>query len=143
MPETTFIKNLEISSYHLENIKWILRCKFAEIDEIKNTIKCNNASVFTYQNNKVSSEMKSQYGYADLTKKLFYLEKDAMVKSYSENIWLVTDKIYFDYHTEKIFSNINTTIYKNNIRIDSKGFEASSDLSNIKIKKHTTQIINN
>lgn len=139
LKEITFLKNFEISSYNLGELKWKLDCRYADIDEINNTIKCSDAHILVYSKNILSSEMKSEKAYADFVKKSFYLEENAMVKSYTENIWLKTEKIFFDYHTENIFSNSDTIIYKNNIKINSKGFEAKSDLSHIKIKKHTTQ----
>ncbi|MCX7905074.1 MAG: LPS export ABC transporter periplasmic protein LptC [Elusimicrobiales bacterium] len=138
-----FIKNFNISNYSFGEIKWTLKCKYSEIYEEDNTIKCKMPNIYIYKKDVLSSEMKSQYGYADLLKRIFYLEKNALVKSHTENIWLTTDKIYFDYKTEVIFSNSPTKIYKNNLTIYSQGFEAKSDLSNIKIKKHTTQITNN
>lgn len=141
-PLNTFLRGFTISSYSKDELKWDLICRFAEIDEFKNTLTCINTKILIYKDKKQASEMISEKAFADLNKKLFFLEENAYIKSYTQGISLKTKKVFFDYKTEKIYSNTKTIIYKDKIEIISEGFEAKSDLSNIKIKKHTTKYIN-
>lgn len=141
-PINIFVRDFKISSYSKNELKWDLNCKFAEINEVKNTVNCISSRIIVYKNKEKISEMKSERAFANLNKKLFFLEKNAYIKSYIQNISLKTEKVFFDYKTEKIYSNTKSVIYKDKIEIISEGFEAKSDLSNIKITKHTTKYNN-
>lgn len=141
-PVNTFLRDFKVSSYSKDELKWNVFCRFAEIDELKNIFTCINTKILIYKDNKIISEMISEKAFADLNEKLFFLEEKAYIKSYTQGISLKTEKIFFDYKTEKIYSNTKTVIYKDKLEIISEGFDAKSDLSNIKIKKHTTKYIN-
>lgn len=140
LKEFIFLKNFTISSYRLGDLKWILKCRYANINEAESNLTCLGADISVYSQGRLSSQMSSEMAYADFIKRSFYLERNAKVKSYQEDMWLETERIFFDYQTENIFSDTKTVIYKNNLKIICEGFEAKSNLSNIKIKKHLTKI---
>lgn len=140
LPSSTFIRELVFSQHNLSEIKWTVKCRFAEVNENENMVKCNNVDIKIFKNNTLSSTMKSDYGYADLKHRTFYLERNVVLNSQIQNVNIFTQKINFDYKKYIVFSDAKSTIYKDNVIIETEGFEARSDLTNIKIKKHTTKI---
>ncbi len=137
---SSFIKNLSLTSYDSNIVKWKISCHNAELYEEKNTVKCYNADIITYSDGMISSEMKADFGYADVAGKKFFLKGNAKIFSPIQNTTVITEEIHFNYEKSKIYSDKKTFIFKNNIKIDSEGFEAKADLSNIKIKKHKTVV---
>ncbi|MGC9069824.1 MAG: LPS export ABC transporter periplasmic protein LptC [Elusimicrobiales bacterium] len=137
---SSFIRDLSISLYESNKIRWRLNCQNAELNEQQNTLKCYIADILTYSNGNISSDMKAEIGYADLREKLFFLKGNAQVFSRIQNAKVISEKIYFNYQNNTIYSDTNTIIFKDNIKTESEGFEAKSNLSNIKIKKHRTTI---
>lgn len=134
------LRDLDISAYTSGDIRWNLTCNIARINEKENKIKCFNTKIITYSSGSITSEMKARNGYADLANKIFYLYDNAEVISYTEKVKILTDTINFDYKNNKIFSDKRTLIIRDNLKIDAMGFEAKSDLSNIKIKKHSSTL---
>ncbi|MEF3280186.1 MAG: LPS export ABC transporter periplasmic protein LptC [Elusimicrobiota bacterium] len=142
--KNTFIKKLSIDHIKDNEKRWTLFCDNAIVDEEKNFFKCYKTKIKVYKDNKIASIITSETGYGDISVNSFYLKNNCQIISYLENIDLLTQTINFDSKNEKIYSKDITKILrkKENIEIISKGFEAKSDLSNIKFFNHTTHMIN-
>lgn len=139
----TFIKDFSLDHFSYGIKKWEIRCNLAIMDELNDKIKCYPSSITIYSNSKKASDITSKGGYGEFSRNLFYLNGDVKVISYSQNLELYCDKLYFDSMKEIIYSDHKTTVMdrKNKIMIISKGFKAKSDLSNIRFFNHSTKKI--
>jgi hypothetical protein len=139
---------IHMSDFNLEHFsngvkKWDLRCRKSVIDEKNNNILCYDTLINLFSDSKITTVIKGFKGFGDMNMENYYIEKDVSAVSFTESIRIYTQKLYFDSKKELIYSKTNTKIIKEKegIEIDSIGFEARSDLSNIKIFKHTTRKI--
>jgi len=137
----TFIKKFYFEHIKSSEKKWDIKCDIAFLEQSKNVFKCNNTIINVYSNGRKISYMKANSGYGELDNNSFYLKGNVFIISYSQNIELYSQLIHFDSEKEFIYSDFDTRVInkKENVEVNSKGFEAKSDLSNIKFFKHTTK----
>jgi len=148
--ETPMDYKIHINDFKMDHIvknekKWNLQCKKSIISEKENTITCYDVIINILASGKITTFLKSFKGFGDMNKEIFYLENDVVVNSFKEKITVYTSKLYFDTKKEIIYSTTNTRIIKEKegVEINSIGFQAKTNLSNIKIFKHTTRKLTN
>lgn len=141
--EETSIKKFFLTHMKNSEKKWDLYCFRAFLDQKQDKIKCYSTEISVYSDSTKISQITSRTGFGELSKESFYLKDDVKIISYSQGLELYCEKVYFDSQKEKIYSDLPTTVIKKkeNVEIKSMGFEAKSDLSNIKFFKHTTRKI--
>ena len=139
----TFIKGFSLSHIKNGEKKWEIFCNSSWMNQKQDELKCYDSHILVYSDGKKISDIKSKTGYGELSKESFYLKDDVRVISYSQEAEVYCDKLYFDSKREIIYSDVRTRIIrkKEGVEIDSQGFEAKSDLSNIRFFKHTTKKI--
>ncbi|HOJ86825.1 MAG: LPS export ABC transporter periplasmic protein LptC [Elusimicrobiales bacterium] len=141
--EETSMKKFFLTHMKNSEKKWDLYCSRAFLDQKQDKIKCYSTEISVYSDSAKISQINSKTGFGELSKESFYLKDGVKIISYSQGLELYCEKVYFDSQKEKIYSDLPTTVIKKkeNVEIKSMGFEARSDLSNIKFFKHTTRKI--
>lgn len=137
------IDNFKLEHFSKGIKNWDMTCKKSVIDEKKSIIICYNTTINLFSDSKITTIIKGFKGFGNMNDNNYYIEKDITVVSFKENTKIYTQKLYLDSKRELIYSKSPTKIIKENegVEIESIGFEAKTDLSNIKIFKHTTKKI--
>lgn len=141
--QETFIKSFSIDHFENGRKLWTLKCDNAVVDDKKNTIKCFETTVKLFRDKLLTTDMKSRFGFGDLSENSFYLKNNVYILSYAEDTSIESDVVYFDFKKNIIHSDLRSRIVKkrDNVEIISNGFKSNTDISNIKFFNHTTRVL--
>ena len=114
--------------------KWMLRAEKVDFDDLNSAV-LHNPHLLLRENGKDSAEVSGQRGTFDYAKKLVSIEGNALVKSFTEQVTLATDRFFYDVDKDRIWSDKKTTARG--------GIETDSKLTRIEFKKQSTQLPKN
>ena len=145
MSQETFIKSFTTDHFEYGKKLWTLKCDNALVDDKKNTIKCFGTTVSIFRDSVLTSDMRSRFGYGDISNNSFYLKNSVYIISYTEDTSIESEIVYFDFKKNIIHSDLRSRIVKkkDNVEIISNGFRSNTDVSNIKFFTHTTRLLKN
>ena len=116
--------------------KWLLRAEKVDFDDLNSAV-LHNPHLLLRENGKDSAEVSGQRGTFDYAKKLVSIEGNALVKSFTEQVTLATDRFFYDVDKE-------TTVTRATAKITARGgIETDSKLTQIEFKKQSTQLPKN
>jgi len=120
--------------------KWLLRADSVDFDNLNSAV-LHNPHLLLRENGQDSAEVSGKSGTFDYTKKLVSIEGEALVKSFTENVTLATERFFYDVDKDRIWSDQKTTITRGTANITARGgIETDSKLLKIEFKKQSTQL---
>ncbi|MBQ8844200.1 MAG: LPS export ABC transporter periplasmic protein LptC [Elusimicrobiaceae bacterium] len=123
--------------------KWMLRAEKVDFDDLNSAV-LHNPHLLLRENGKDSAEVSGQRGTFDYAKKLVSIEGNALVKSFTEQVTLATDRFFYDVDKDRIWSDKKTTVTRATAKITARGgIETDSKLTRIEFKKQSTQLPKN
>ena len=123
--------------------KWLLRAEKVDFDNLNSAV-LHNPHLLLRENGQDSAEVSGQRGTFDYAKKLVSIEGNALVKSFTEQVTLATDRFFYDVDKDRIWSDKKTTVTRATAKITARGgIETDSKLTQIEFKKQSTQLPKN
>ncbi|MBR3603366.1 MAG: LPS export ABC transporter periplasmic protein LptC [Elusimicrobiaceae bacterium] len=120
--------------------KWLLRADEVDFDDLNSAI-LHNPHLLLRENGQDSAQISGKRGTFDYTKKLVTIEGDALVKSFTEQVTLATERFFYDVENDRIWSDQKTTVTRASAKITARGgIETDSKLTKIEFKKQSTQL---
>ncbi len=134
----SLLTGLTVSQMNGTQLKWSLASKTARFEDGETRIYFYNPKMDLFENNKLTSKLKADAGFLNMTRKDAQLEKDVRVESKTDGMILLTRKLFFSSGKNKIWTDDPVTIHKGNTVIKGRGFTANPDLSEIAITQQET-----
>ncbi len=119
---------------------WILRSEAVDFSQLQ-TATLKNPDLLLKENGKDSAAVTGRTGTFDYPSKLVSIEGNAKLQSFTEDLTITTDKIFYDVDKDRIWSDEKTVITRGGAKVTAKGgVETDSKLSKIELKKQTTRL---
>ena len=123
--------------------KWLLRAEKVDFDNL-NSVVLHNPHLLLRENGQDSAEVSGLKGTFDYTKKLVSIEGNALVKSFTQQVTLATDRFFYDVDKDRIWSDKKTVVTRDDAEITARGgIETDSKLTKIEFKKQSTKLPKN
>ena len=123
--------------------KWLLRAEKVDFDDLNSAV-LHHPHLLLRENGQDSAEVSGLRGTFDYTKKLVSIEGEALVKSYTQEAVLATERFFYDVDKDLIWSDKPTTVTRGTAQIMARGgIETDSKLTRIEFKKQSTKLPEN
>ena len=141
--DTQLATNVSIFSSKENQKEWVLHANTVNFENMQSaTLK--NPHLLLQQNGQDSARVSGELGTFDYAKKLVSIEGNALVKSFTEQVTLATDRFFYDVDKDRIWSDKKTTVTRATAKITARGgIETDSKLTQIEFKKQSTQLPKN
>lgn len=120
--------------------KWLLTAESVDFADLQNaTLK--NPELLLKENGKDSARVSGDTGMFDYTNKLVTIDGHARITSFTENVVITTDRIFYDVDKNRIWSDDKTVVTRGATKITARGgVETNSKLTKIELKKQSTRL---
>lgn len=138
----SLMTGVKFSQVNDNRLQWTLVSKTARFEEGETRIHFTDPKMDLFEDDKLTSKLKAETGFLDMTKQDAQLEKDVRVESKTDGMVLLTTRLFFSSEKKKIWTDDPVTILKGNTVTQGRGFTANPDLSEIAItQQETTTLI--
>ncbi|MGN0017300.1 MAG: LPS export ABC transporter periplasmic protein LptC [Candidatus Avelusimicrobium sp.] len=120
--------------------KWLLTAESVDFADLQSaTLK--NPELLLKEDGKDSARVSGDTGSFDYTKKLVTIDGNARITSFTEDVVIATDRIFYDVDKNRIWSDNKTTVTRGAAKITARGgVETDSKLTKIELKKQSTRL---
>ncbi len=129
---------VRVSQVNDNQLQWTLVSKTARFENGETMVYFKDPKMDLFNNNKLTSKLRSETGFMNMVKKDAQLEKNVRVESKADGMVLLTSRLFFSTDKNKIWTDDPVTIIKGDTITKGLGFTANPDLSMIAITQQET-----
>ena len=129
---------VQVSQVNDNQRQWTLVAKTARFEDGETLVYFDEPKMDLFDNNMLTSKLRSETGFVNMIKKDAQLEKNVRVESKTDGMVLLTSRLFFSSDKDKIWTDDPVTIKKGNTITKGRGFTANPDLSKIAITQQET-----
>ncbi len=132
--------NVSIFSSKENQKQWTLHADSVNFEN-QQSAQLKNPQLLLKQNGVDSATVSGQRGTFDYAKQLVSLDRNAVLKSLTEQVHITAPEIFYDIAQDKIWSDTRTVITRGSAKsIAKNGIETNAKLTKIVLKKHATRL---
>lgn len=123
--------------------KWLLTAENVDFADLQSaTLK--NPELLLKENGQDSARVSGDSGTFDYTKKLVTINGNAKIVSFTEDVVIATNRVFYDVNKDRIWSDDKTTVTRGGAKVTARGgVETNSKLTKIELKKQSTRLPKN
>ena len=120
--------------------KWILKADAVNFEDMTHAVLLN-PHLLLREDGQDSAEVTGKRGLLNYDKKLVTIEGDARVQSFTQQAILTTERFFYNFDQDRVWSDRKTIVTRGHTKVTAKGgIETDSKLHKIEFKKQTTQL---
>ena len=123
--------------------KWLLTAENVDFADLQSaTLK--NPELLLKENGQDSARVSGDSGTFDYTQKLVTINGNAEIVSFTEDVVITTNRVFYDVNKDRIWSDDKTTVIRGGTKVTARGGVATnSKLTKIELKKQSTRLPEN
>ncbi|MGN1058152.1 MAG: LPS export ABC transporter periplasmic protein LptC, partial [Candidatus Avelusimicrobium sp.] len=103
-----------------------------------------SAELLLKEDGKDSARVSGDSGTFDYTQKLVTINGNAEIVSFTEDVVITTNRVFYDVNKDRIWSDDKTTVIRGGTKVTARGgVETNSKLTKIELKKQSTRLPEN
>lgn len=120
--------------------KWLLTAESVDFADLQSaTLK--NPELLLKENGQDSARVSGDSGSFDYAKKLVSIDGNAKIVSFTEDVVIATEHVFYDINKNRIWSDDKTTVTRGGAKVTARGgVETDSKLTKIELKKQSTRL---
>lgn len=120
--------------------RWMLNSKDVDFSDMQNAA-LDRPELILKENGQDSAKITATRGIFNYPKKTVTLKGKVKALSFTQNLVLETDYMYYDVDKDRVWTNAKTLVTRGGVRTTAKnGIETNSKLTKIEFKNQSTQL---